>query len=62
MVAKVDEEKCVGCGTCVDTCPEAAIELVDEVAHVDEERCQECGDCVEACPTEAITLEKTKTK
>lgn len=62
MVAKVDKETCVGCGTCVDACPEAAIELVDEIAVVDEDRCQECGDCVEACPTESITVEKTKTE
>ncbi len=60
MVAKVDKETCVGCGTCVDACPEAAIELVDEFAVVDEKRCQECGDCVEACPTESIKVEKTK--
>ncbi len=62
MVAKVDKETCVGCGTCVDACPEAAIELVDEFAQVDEKRCQECGDCVEACPTESIKVEKTKTE
>lgn len=62
MVAKVDKEKCVGCGTCVDACPEAAIELVDDFAKVDEDRCQECGDCVAACPTEAMTVEKEKTK
>jgi Fe-S-cluster-containing hydrogenase component 2 len=59
MVAKVDKETCVGCGTCVDACPEAAIELVDEIAVVDEDRCQECGDCQEACPTESIKVEKT---
>lgn len=60
MVAKVDKETCVGCGTCVDACPETAIELVEEIAVVDEKRCQECGDCVEACPTESIKVEKTK--
>ena len=27
MPAKVDKESCVGCGTCVDECPEAAIEM-----------------------------------
>jgi Fe-S-cluster-containing hydrogenase component 2 len=42
----------------VDACPEAAIELVDDLAVVDEKRCKECGDCVEACPTEAIKVEK----
>ena len=58
MPAKVDKELCVGCGTCVDACPEAAIELVDDLAVVDEKRCKDCGDCVEACPTEAIKVEK----
>ena len=58
MPAKVDKEKCVGCGTCVDACPEAAIELVEDLAVVDEKRCKDCGDCVAACPTEAITVEK----
>ncbi len=58
MPAIVDKDTCVGCGTCVDACPEAAIELVDDLAKVDEARCKECGDCVEACPTEAIKVEK----
>lgn len=60
MPAKVDRETCVGCGTCVDACPEAAIELIDDIAKVDESRCTECETCVEACPTQAITVEKTK--
>ncbi len=58
MPAKVDKEACVGCGTCVDACPEAAIEMDDEFAKVDEARCNECGTCVDACPTQAIKVEK----
>ena len=27
---KVDDEKCVGCGECVDICPEEVFELQDE--------------------------------
>ncbi|WP_424358167.1 4Fe-4S binding protein [Methanocella sp. MCL-LM] len=58
MPAKVDKEACVGCGTCVDACPEAAIEMDDEFAKVDEARCNECASCVDACPTQAIKVEK----
>ncbi len=57
MPAKVDKEACVGCGTCVDACPEAAIEMDDEFAKIDEKRCNDCGTCVDSCPTQAITLE-----
>jgi Fe-S-cluster-containing hydrogenase component 2 len=58
MPAKVDKEACVGCGTCVDACPEAAIEMDDEFAKIDEARCNECGTCVDSCPTQAIKVEK----
>ena len=56
MPAVVDKEKCVGCETCVETCPSEAISMVNEKAKVDPEKCVECGACVEACPSEAITL------
>jgi pyruvate ferredoxin oxidoreductase delta subunit len=32
MKPKVDKEKCIGCGTCVEFCPEAAI-VVERGAH-----------------------------
>jgi len=57
MPAKVDEEKCTGCETCVSECPSEAIKMVDEKAVVNEETCIDCGVCVDACPEEAINME-----
>jgi len=62
MPAKVNKEKCTGCGTCVEECPVEAI-IVDEEAGcavVDEEECVDCGACEEVCHTEAIKSEKTE--
>lgn len=54
----VDEEKCIGCGTCESVCPtEPNVFRVDEKSIViHPEACTECGDCVESCPEEAIVL------
>jgi len=57
MPAKVDEEKCTGCETCVEECPVEAIKMVDGIAKVDSELCTDCGTCVDACPVEAISME-----
>ncbi len=58
MAAKINAEECVGCGTCVDECPENAITMGDdEIAVVDADKCTECGTCVDACPSEAISIE-----
>ena len=57
MAAKVDQEKCTGCGECVESCPVEAIELDGDVAKVDEDTCSDCGACVDVCPTEAIEVE-----
>ncbi len=57
MPAKVDEEKCTGCETCVSECPSEAISMAAEKALVDVENCIDCGVCVDACPEEAITME-----
>lgn len=60
-LARVDDEACIGCGTCVERCPMDAITLEDDVAHVTEERCIGCGVCAHLCPADpkAITMEKT---
>ena len=57
MPAKVDNEKCTGCETCVAECPSEAIKMAEEKAVVDEETCIDCGVCVDACPEEAISME-----
>jgi len=56
MAAKVDKEKCVGCGACTGVCPVSAIELDGDKAQVKEGDCIECGACVGECPAEAISL------
>jgi Fe-S-cluster-containing hydrogenase component 2 len=50
----ISAEHCNGCATCVETCPNGAIYLVDHRATVDESLCQDCGLCIAACPTGAI--------
>lgn len=44
------EEKCVGCGECVDVCPENALRLTGGGIERDTSLCKLCGACVEICP------------
>ncbi|MFX0010566.1 MAG: 4Fe-4S binding protein [Candidatus Hermodarchaeota archaeon] len=60
--AKLDEKKCVGCGTCVEKCPIEAITIIDGIAHDDESKCIGCGVCVHHCPENARSIEHTETR
>ena len=53
--ASVEENLCIACGKCVQSCAYQALYLKD-VAKVDEERCFGCGLCVTRCPKKAISL------
>jgi len=58
-VIRVDEELCVGCGSCVKACPFGACNLHPE--DLIPIMCDLCGgspSCAEACPTGAIVFEE----
>ena len=56
--ARVDEEECTGCETCLERCQMDAIDVVDGIAGIKLERCIGCGLCVTTCPVDAIELVK----
>ncbi len=57
MPAKVSNEKCTGCESCVSVCPVEAISMKDGKALVNKDTCVDCGACVGECPAEAISME-----
>ena len=56
-VSQVNQDLCVGCGTCVEKCPTGSLELNDEgKSQKVGERCIGCGVCAAFCPENAISL------
>lgn len=58
-IVHIDEEKCDGCGLCVPSCAEGAIQIIDGKARlVDKKFCDGLGACLGECPQDAITIEE----
>ena len=56
MAIKISNN-CTGCGSCIATCPKAALTMGPKgIVIVNEDLCSECGDCIIACPVEALSL------
>lgn len=51
----VDEDKCTGCGDCLEVCPQdGAIALQEAKAVISQDRCTSCAACLTACSEGAI--------
>lgn len=57
FLSNINEDLCIGCGTCVEKCPVDAIELnSDDKAERNVDWCIGCGICAHFCPESAINL------
>ena len=66
---KVDKNKCIGCGNCVQSCyvnyyfnfskNSYILNLASTIKdsrHISEDNCTGCGVCLDSCPTDALEL------
>jgi NADPH-dependent glutamate synthase beta subunit-like oxidoreductase/Fe-S oxidoreductase/coenzyme F420-reducing hydrogenase delta subunit len=61
LLASVNEELCIACGRCEDSCPYKAIRTVFDRqgnvhAQVNASACRGCGACTAICPTGAMEV------
>jgi len=47
---------CIGCKTCVLSCPGGCISMENGQLRIDNSKCILCGRCAEACPANALEL------
>lgn len=58
-IIKIDEEKCDGCGLCIPSCPEGALQIIGGKAKlVKESFCDGLGACLGDCPQGALVVEE----
>ncbi len=57
MRIAVDEEKCTGCGLCVEACQFKLRLLKEGKSSVNPKHCVGCGRCIKVCPEGAISID-----
>ena len=77
VLPEVNEERCSGCGSCKNACPQHAISVefrdapaaifgplaqsVRPFAQVDTDACASCGLCASTCPSHAMGFQEETT-
>lgn len=55
---EVDIQKCIGCGICINWCPQNSIEINEENrAQINYEECIGCAECTTACNYRAVKVQ-----
>ena len=56
-IIEIDDELCNGCGECIPSCAEGALEIVDGKARmIAEKYCDGLGACLGDCPQGALRV------
>lgn len=54
----LDQEKCLGCGLCLEVCPQGVLAMDQGlVVLARRDACMECGACMLNCPSGALTVQ-----
>jgi ferredoxin len=58
VTLKLYEEKCTGCGMCINVCPHGVFELHEDKSRIiAKDYCMECGACAKNCPFSVIEVQ-----
>jgi ferredoxin len=56
-VSRVDPERCIGCGNCVEYCQFKALSLENGRIKINRDACMGCGICVSRCEQDALSVD-----
>lgn len=58
QIITIDEKRCTGCGDCIPSCPEGALQVIGGKARlISDLFCDGLGACIGHCPTGAMKIE-----